>query len=126
MNILIAEDDAITLSRIRHFLEKWGHHVIIAKDGLEALEQFLTEDVDIVLTDWNMPEMDGLELVRHISKRSQDKPYVYVIFLTSRSDKEDVVAALTEEGVDDYLVKPFDPDELKARIGVGLRTVRLE
>lgn len=126
MNILIAEDDAITLSRICHFLEKWDHHVITAKDGLEALEKFLSQDVDIVLTDWNMPEMDGLELVRHISKHSSEKPYVYVIFLTSRGDKDDVVAALSQEGVDDYLVKPFDPDELKARIGVGQRTVRLE
>lgn len=126
MNILIAEDDAITLSQICHFLEKWNHHVITAKDGMEALEKFLSVDVDIVLTDWNMPKMDGLELVRHISKHSHDKPYVYVIFLTSRCDKDDVVAALSEEGVDDYLVKPFNPDEMMARIGVGQRTVRLE
>jgi putative two-component system response regulator len=126
LNILVAEDDAITQSRICHFLEKWDHRVITAKNGAEALEKFLSEDVDIVLTDWNMPEMDGLELIRHISKHSNDKPYVYVIFLTSRGEKDDVVAALSEKGVDDYLVKPFDPDELKARIGVGLRTVRLE
>jgi len=126
LNILIAEDDAITLSRIRHFLEKWDHDVIIAKDGREALEKFISNDVDIVLTDWNMPEMDGLELVRQIGEHGHAKPYVYVIFLTSRGDKDDVVEALSEDGVDDYLVKPFDPDELKARIGVGLRTVRLE
>ncbi|MBN1662409.1 MAG: response regulator [Deltaproteobacteria bacterium] len=126
MNILIAEDDAITLRRIQHFLEKWDHHVITAKDGLEALEKFISEEVDIVLTDWNMPQMDGLELVRRINKHTPEKPYVYTIFLTSRGDKQDVVAALSEEGVDDYLVKPFDPDELKARVGVGQRTVRLE
>lgn len=126
MNILIAEDDAITLNRIRHFLEKWGHHVIPAKDGKEALEKFLSDDVDIILTDWNMPEMDGMELVRQINRHGHIKPFVYTIFLTSRSYKDDVVAALSEEGVDDYLVKPFDPDELQARIGVGQRTVRLE
>ncbi|MFC1815091.1 HD-GYP domain-containing protein, partial [Thermodesulfobacteriota bacterium] len=102
------------------------HHVITTKNGLDALEKFLSGNIDIVITDWNMPEMDGLELVRHISKHSSDKPYVYTIFLTSRSDKGDVVAALSEEGVDDYLIKPFDPDELRARIGVGERTVRLE
>jgi len=126
LNILIAEDDAITLNRIRHFLEKWGHHVIAAENGREALAKFLSDDVDIILTDWNMPEMDGMELVRQVNKHGHIKPFVYTIFLTSRSYKGDVVAALSEEGVDDYLVKPFDPDELQARIGVGQRTVRLE
>jgi putative two-component system response regulator len=126
LNILVAEDDSITLRRIQYYLEKGEHHVITAKDGREALEKFTSNDIDIVLTDWNMPQMDGLELVRHISQHGDGKPYVYVIFLTSRSDKEDVVAALSQAGVDDYLVKPFDPDELQARIGVGQRTVLLE
>ena len=126
MNILIAEDDAITLRRLQHFLEKWGHRVIPARNGLQALEKFLASEVDIVLTDWMMPEMDGLALVRHINSHAAEKPYVYVILLTSRGDKEDVVRALSEAGVNDYVVKPFDPDELRARIGVGERTVKLE
>jgi len=126
LNILVAEDDAITRRRIQHFLEKWNHYVFAAADGREALAKFVSEDIDIVLTDWNMPAMDGLELVRRIALHIDDKPYVYVVFLTSRADKADVVAALSQEGVDDYLVKPFDPDELQARIGVGQRTVRLE
>ena len=126
MNILIAEDDAITLRRLQHFLEKWDHHVTTAANGVEALEKFLDQDVELVITDWMMPEMDGMELVRQIRSGGRDKPYVYTILLTSRGEKEDVVKGLSEVGVDDYVVKPFEPDELRARLSVGERTVRLE
>ena len=126
MNILIAEDDAITLRRLQHFLEKWDHHVTTAVNGVEALEKFLDQDVELVITDWMMPEMDGMELVRRIRSGGRDKPYVYTILLTSRGEKEDVVKGLSEVGVDDYVVKPFEPDELRARLSVGERTVRLE
>ncbi len=126
MNILIAEDDAITLRRLQHFLEKWDHHVTTAANGVEALEKFLNQDVELVITDWMMPGMDGMELVRQIRSDSRDKPYVYTILLTSRGEKEDVVKGLSEVGVDDYVVKPFEPDELRARLSVGERTVRLE
>ena len=126
MNILIAEDDAITLRRLQHFLEKWDHHVTTAANGVEALKKFLDQDVELVITDWMMPEMDGMELVRQIRSGGRDKPYVYTILLTSRGEKEDVVKGLSEVGVDDYVVKPFEPDELRARLSVGERTVRLE
>ncbi len=126
MKILIAEDDSITRRRLRHFLEKWGHQVITSENGLDALEHFLSKKIDIVITDWMMPEMDGLELVGHIRSRGRDEPYVYTILLTSRGDKKDMVIGLSEVGVDDYVVKPFDPDELRARLTVGERTVRLE
>lgn len=126
MNILIAEDDAITLRRLQHFLEKWDHHVITAVNGVDALEKFSAQDVELVITDWMMPKMDGMELVRRIRSGGSDKPYVYTILLTSRGEKEDVVKGLSEVGVDDYVVKPFEPDELRARLSVGERTVRLE
>ncbi|MBI9083077.1 MAG: response regulator [Desulfobacterales bacterium] len=126
MNILVAEDDPITLRRLQYFLEKWGHHVLSGQNGLEAIEIFLTHPVELVLTDWMMPEMDGLELVKQIANRGMDAAYVYVIILTAKSDKADVVQALSLEGVNDYITKPFDPDELRARISVGERTVRLE
>ncbi|MBW1895058.1 MAG: response regulator [Deltaproteobacteria bacterium] len=125
MNILIAEDEKVSLHRLKHFLEGWGHRTIPTQNGLEALENFLSEQVDIVITDWMMPEMDGLELVRHIRGRGEGKPYVYVILLTAKGDKGDIVNAL-EGGVDDYIVKPFDPSELRARVNVGERMVRLE
>lgn len=126
MNILVAEDDPITLRRLQYFLEKWGHRVLPAQNGLVALESFLANDIELVLTDWMMPEMDGIELVRQIANRGSEAAYVYVIILTARRDMADVVQALSMEGVDDYVTKPFDPDELRARIGVGERTVRLE
>lgn len=126
MNILIAEDDSITRRRLQHFLEKWHHHVIASENGLEALEKFLSMEFDMVITDWMMPEMDGLKLVEHIRNHGRDKAYVYTILLTSRGDKEDIVKGLSEIGADDYVIKPFDPDELRARLSVGERTVRLE
>ena len=125
MNILVAEDEAIALKRSKYFLEKWGHRVITVQNGLEALEEFLSSKIDLVITDWMMPEMDGLELVRHIRSRGTDTPFVYVILLTAREDKKDIVNAL-ESGVDDYIIKPFDPAELQARVNVGVRMVRLE
>jgi len=125
MNILVAEDEAIALKRSKYFLEKWGHRVITVQNGLEALEEFLSSKIDLVITDWMMPEMDGLELVRHIRSGGTETPFVYVILLTSREDKKDIVNAL-ESGVDDYIIKPFDPAELQARVNVGVRTVHLE
>ena len=99
MNILIAEDDPITLRRLQYFLEKWGHQVLSGQNGLEAIELFLTHPVELILTDWMMPEMDGLELVSQIANRGPDAAYVYVIILTSKNDKADTVQALSMEGV---------------------------
>ncbi len=124
MNILVAEDDKLTRTRLARFLEKWGHEVTAVENGREALELFRERPVDLVISDWMMPAMDGPELVRHV--RSSSGPFVYVILLTSRGDKNDIVSGLFDIGVDDYVVKPFDPDELRARISVGERTVRLE
>ncbi|QTA82997.1 Signal transduction response regulator, receiver domain histidine kinase, HD-GYP domain-containing [Desulfonema limicola] len=124
MDILIAEDDAITRHRLQKFLQKWGHKVTACPDGLEALEKFFSDNMDMVITDWMMPEMEGPELVRKI--RQSLKPFVYIILLTSRGDKSDVITGLFDIGADDYIIKPFDPDELQARISVGERTVRLE
>ncbi|MEE4358172.1 MAG: HD domain-containing phosphohydrolase [Desulfococcaceae bacterium] len=124
MNIIIAEDDLITRHRLEKFLSKWGHRVMAAPNGAEALTLFMAEDADLIITDWMMPEMEGPELVQHI--RQSRKPFVYVILLTSKGGKTDVIAGLNEIGADDYIVKPFDPDELQARLSVGDRMVRLE
>jgi putative two-component system response regulator len=126
LNILISEDERINLTRLQRFLEKWGNRVYPTANGLDALETFLSEEVDIIVTDWMMPKMDGLELVKHIRSQGGSRPYVYIILLTSRGEREDIVRGLAEAGVDDYIVKPFDPEELKARLSVGERTVRLE
>ena len=125
MNILIAEDETITRKRLQHFIEKWGYRVITAQNGLEALELSLSNNTDILLTDWMMPEMDGIELVRNI-RRGPNSDYIYIILLTAKSEKQDMLEGLLGSEVDDYIVKPFDPDILRARISVGARTVALE
>jgi len=126
LNILIAEDDSVTRRKLQHFLEKWQHDVTACENGLYALEHFVSMDVDMVITDWMMPEMDGLQLVEHIRSRGRDKPYVYTILLTSKGEKKDIIKGLSEGGVDDYVIKPFDPGELRARLSVGERILHLE
>ena len=125
MNVLVAEDDTITRKRLQHFIEKWGHRVITAQNGLEALELSISNDTDILVTDWLMPEMDGIELIRDI-RSGPKSAYIYIIMVTSKSDKQDMLEGLLSGEVDDYIVKPFDPDLLQARISVGARTVTLE
>jgi len=127
LKILIAEDEQITLRRLQFFLEKMGHSIITAENGLDAIEKFLSSDVEFVITDWLMPEMDGVEFIKHIRGHAgADKPYVYIILLTSKGNKEDIVKGLSEIGADDYMVKPFDYDELWARINVGQRMLKQE
>ena len=124
MNILAVDDEAVTLNRVKHYLKKWGYNVLTAGNGVEALEKFLSKDIDIVLTDWLMPELDGPGLIREIRRNS--KQHVYIILVTSKGETDDLVSALSEAGADDYVAKPFDPEELRARISVGERTVLLE
>jgi signal transduction histidine kinase len=127
MRVLVAEDDAVSRWRLQHFLEQWGHEVTAARDGFEAWRLFLDGDFPVVITDWLMPEMDGVELVRRIRS---DHPrghqgYVYLIFLTARTEKAAVVEGM-EAGADDFLSKPFDLDELHVRLRAGERIIGLE
>ncbi|MEC9373291.1 MAG: response regulator, partial [Planctomycetota bacterium] len=124
MRVLIAEDERITRASLTRQLEKWGHEVTAAENGREAWERFQSDQFDIVLTDWEMPELSGLELVERI--RSVERPeYTYVILLTSRSDKGDIVKGI-EAGADDFVSKPFDREELRVRLLSGERVVTLE
>jgi signal transduction histidine kinase len=124
MNVLIADDDVVSRRLLQAQLQKWGYEVAAAPDGEEAWRRFEAGDFPLVLTDWMMPGLDGLELVRRI--RGAGRPgYVYVILLTARSQKADVVEGM-EAGADDFLTKPFDPDELRVRVRAGERVVRLE
>ncbi|MGH1365396.1 MAG: PP2C family protein-serine/threonine phosphatase [Calditrichia bacterium] len=124
MKILIAEDESVSRSLLMRTLEKWGYEVIATEDGAAALEAFQKEKFSIVITDWMMPKMDGIELVRNI--RSLDcSDYVYVIMLTAKSDKEDLVEGMNA-GADDFVSKPFDKDELRVRISAGKRVIGLE
>jgi two-component system chemotaxis response regulator CheY len=124
MRILIADDDPIVRRLLQAALTRAGHEIVAVTNGRAAWERLQCESVRFVITDWMMPELDGPELIRRI--RSADFPaYTYVILLTARDGKDDVVMGL-EAGADDYLTKPFDPNELRARIAIGKRILDLE
>ena len=124
MEILIAEDEFVSRSFLENMLESLGHEVLSAENGLEAFEIFQQKDVKMVITDWVMPEMDGIGLCRKI--RAADlSHYIYIIFVTAKDQREDSIKGL-EAGADDYIVKPLDPQELSARIRAGQRILQLE
>ncbi len=101
-----------------------GHEPITACDGTDARNKFLAEWFPVIITDWEMPEMSGIELCRQV--RSADLPiYTYILFLTSKQEKQHLIEALAA-GVDDFVSKPFNPHELQARLGAAERIVRLE
>jgi len=124
MKILIAEDDAVSRRLLELFLTRWGYDVIEVKDGLKALEILNRENPPAVaILDWMMPGMDGIEVCRRV-RESQKMSPTHIILLTARNGKADIVQGLAA-GADDYVSKPFDRDELHARIQVGLRMVEL-
>lgn len=124
MKILIVEDDPVSKRLLQSRLEKWGHQVLTASNGFEALARLENESCPIVITDWMMPRMDGLELIRHL-RSSETVGYVYIILLTAKQHKEDLVLAM-EAGADDFVTKPFDKDELRVRLRAGERIIELE
>ena len=123
--ILIADDDKLSRRILQTTLEKSGYEVVAAEDGVTA-GRILSEPEGprLALLDWMMPGMDGPSVVRNVRLRT-GAPYVHMILLTSRQSKEDIIAGL-EAGADDYLTKPFDPQELRARLRTGERILRLE
>lgn len=124
MQILIADDEAVSRRMLESFLQQWGYEVLLARDGEEAWHLFEQNNAPIVVTDWMMPQVDGLELIRRI--RSVPRPgYVFAILLTARSQKEDLVEGM-EAGADDFLTKPFDRDELRTRLRAAERVIQLE
>ncbi len=125
MRILIAEDEAISRRLLVRTLEHAGYEMVVVDNGAKACRELCREGGPrLALLDWMMPEVDGLAVCREVRKRS-DHPYVYIVLLTAKESKEDVVAGL-ESGADDYLTKPFHPDELKARLRAGIRVLDLE
>lgn len=121
--ILIADDHELSRFKLRNDLEKWGHEVTVAEDGEQAWELFQKGEFSIVITDWMMPKMDGLDLVRHI-RGSNHANYVYLIMLTAKAEKHDIVAGMGA-GADDFLTKPFHRDELQVRLRAGTRITNL-
>ncbi len=125
MKILIAEDEVISRRMLEVTLRKWGYDVVVASDGAEAWRLLQGEDApELAILDWMMPGMDGLELCRKIRRHLQTLP-TYIILLTARQSKDDIVQGL-EGGADDYIAKPFDQEELRARVQGGMRVVELQ
>lgn len=125
MKILIADDSKVYRKAITASLEKWGHEVTQASDGDEALALLRAPDAPpLAILDWMMPGINGTDICRAI-RRDQKGLFKYILLLTSRETKEDIAAGL-ESGADDYVVKPFDEQELQMRVKAGERIVQLE
>jgi len=125
MRALVADDDLVTATMLARALERWGLSVTVAHDGAEAwalIQQHA--DIGLAVLDWMMPGLDGPSLCRRI-RNEPSRLHMHLILLTSRNERSDVVAGL-DAGADDYLTKPFDPEELRARVHVGIRVVTLQ
>lgn len=118
--ILIADDDPIATKVLRLSLQKLGHEVIVARDGAEAWEIFDEEPIRVVISDWMMPGLDGLQLCAKIRDRAHTA-YTYFILLTGAHTSPEDYSLAMDSGVDDFLTKPFDPANLRARIRVAER-----
>lgn len=124
MRILIADDDDITVEILEHALGQFGYQVTAARDGCEALDLVRSGQFRMVVSDWEMPKMTGVELCQEIRRRSASG-YIYVILLTSRHGTQSVVDGMNA-GADDFVSKPFQPQELVVRIRAGERILALE
>ncbi len=125
MRVLIAEDDLVTARILRSLLECDGHTTTVVHDGVSALAALQADDAqELALIDWVMPDVSGPDICRTIRERADIVP-TYLILLTARNTPADVVTGL-DAGADDYLVKPFNPEELRARVRAGERIRHLE
>lgn len=123
--VLIAEDDPISRRLLEVFLARWGYEVAIAASGTEALEALESKDAPrLAVLDWMMPGLEGVQVCQKI-REHKDRPYTYILLLSARTQKEDLLRGL-ESGADDYLTKPFDAQELRARLHVGQRILQLQ
>lgn len=126
MKILVAEDDPVTRLLMQRTLQKFGYTVSLAENGLQASEILSQKDGPrLALVDWMMPMLDGPGLCRQVRARQSDDSYVYIVLLTSKHGSDDIVEGL-EAGADDYITKPFQAAELKARLRTGTRILALE
>lgn len=125
MKILVAEDDPVSCRLLEVTLKKWGYDVVVAEDGDKAWEVLQREDAPrLAILDWVMPGLHGPQICRAVRSLG-DQRYVYLLLLTAKSEKEDLVKGL-EAGADDFLTKPFDAEELRARLRAGIRILDLQ
>jgi len=124
MRILLVDDDLPTRHLLAAMLQKSGHEIVHANDGIEAWEILINNKISIVISDWQMPRMDGVELCRKL-RAAELSHYIYVILITGRNQTNDLIIAM-EAGADDFLTKPIQARELKVRIKAGQRVLSME
>lgn len=125
MRVLIVEDDRSTLRLLAGLIESWGHEAVVAENGARALESLANGLApQLVLLDWMLPDANGLDLCRRIRTMSSVVS-AHIIMITARANPQDLVDGL-EAGADEYLVKPVDPTELRARVHAGERVIDLQ
>jgi CheY-like chemotaxis protein len=123
MRVLIAEDDPVSRRVLETFLRRWGYEVESFHDGASTWERLQDPEApSLVILDWMMPGMGGVEICRRVRELGR---LTYLILLTSRTGSEDIVEGL-EAGADDYVTKPFNREELRARVQGGARVVELQ
>lgn len=125
MKLLIAEDEYTTRLTVQVILEQWGYRVDSVEDGAAAWKVLQSSDgPQIAILDWEMPGIDGVELCNRVKMLERDTP-IYVIMLTGRDAKDDILKGF-DAGADDYMTKPFDENELRARVRVAERLVSIQ
>jgi len=125
MRVLVAEDDRVTGEILARTLERWGYEASVVRDGRDAWEHLRGEVAPtLAILDWMMPHMDGPDICRHV-RAELPLANMYLLLVTAREARGDIVAGLNA-GADDYIVKPFDPEELRARVAVGIRVLTLQ
>ena len=125
MKLLLVDDSEMTRMILQGRLTQWGYEIVSAKDGYEAWNILQKEDKPrIILLDWIMPNMNGIELCRKIRQQIKE-PYIYIILLTAKKGKQDLIEAM-DAGADDFISKPFDPHILKVRLRAGKRITNLQ
>ena len=122
--ILVADDEPVSRHQLEVLLTSWGYNVLTALDGVEALETWLADRPPLAVVDWLMPGMEGPDLIRTV-RNLPELGSPYVILLTAKCTTDDVIVGL-DAGADDFLVKPFNPGELRARLAVGERMLDLQ
>src|SRR5688500_1158845 len=125
MKTLIADDDPVSCAVLENLLSGWGYEPLQVSDGAEAWRHLhKAKGSLLVLLDWMMPNMSGIEVCRRVRKELRSAS-IYIILLSGRSARGDVIQGL-REGADDYVTKPYDPEELRARLNAGLRILHLQ
>ncbi len=125
MKILLAEDDEVSRYVVSETLRRWGYDVVCATNGEQAWSLLQSANApQLALLDWVMPGMDGVEVCRRVRERGSE-PYVYILLLTSKGQKQDIIQGMGA-GADDYITKPCDPQELQTRLSAGHRIIKLQ